>query len=665
MNQTLRDDRFQPLRAAAPPGDQLVPSRWIAIAFAMKAGCFRTSKLLSEFIFARRPVFHSPSEVFAAQAILAKSESPLWNARALSDRPLVLGKIQNLRTALRSINGIEVPAGEVFSFWRQVGRPIRRRGFVKGRELRQGCLIATTGGGLCQLSNAIYECALAAGFEIVERHAHSRIVPGSRAEQGLDATVFWNYVDLRFRSSEPFRVEAYLTHDSLIVQFRGRRAVDAVPPFAGRTRPSGLKPVAQVVRIQDPTAKYPPTLPVHRAMEPNSCTECGVRSCFRSAKGRNPPDSGRTAFLVDGYWPEFDYYIQSVRRKTDLLLIPIGGSIFKRNTYSWTTTGFDSTRTSPALTLLRGIAIRSLPRQGAVLRSALAEWDERLARGFGRSLPPDISHLVVSQNLLPHLWRGGYLGGRTFDVLMARLPMFELERRLDYARELHPESKTIADYRAHFDLKDAEAGGLVEANQIITPHSELAALFAAKSQKLDWRRPQAAGGATVCQSRRSGSSGDSGRAVLFPAATLARKGAYEMREAARALDLEIILAGPVLEDAEFWAGVRVRPAGEKSDGESLFDGVIAACLPAFVSSAPRNLLKAISHNVPVIATSACGLEGTEGVTTIQPGDVDGLVREIQQVLLSSPSVTSSLAPTNGAPSRSFAASSIANIGLEK
>ncbi|TMJ35729.1 MAG: hypothetical protein E6G87_11825 [Alphaproteobacteria bacterium] len=29
----------------------------------------------------------------------------------------------------------------------------------------------TIGGGLCQLSNALYEAALAAGFEIVERHA--------------------------------------------------------------------------------------------------------------------------------------------------------------------------------------------------------------------------------------------------------------------------------------------------------------------------------------------------------------------------------------------------------------------------------------------------------------------------------------------------------------
>ena len=72
-------------------------------------------------------------------------------------------------------------------------------------------MISTVGGGLCQLSNALYETALGAGFEIVERHAHSRVVPGSRAVLGRDATVFWNYVDLRFRSPHAFRIEARMS----------------------------------------------------------------------------------------------------------------------------------------------------------------------------------------------------------------------------------------------------------------------------------------------------------------------------------------------------------------------------------------------------------------------------------------------------------------------
>jgi vancomycin resistance protein YoaR len=89
---------------------------------------------------------------------------------------------------------------------------------VRGRELRQGCLIPTVGGGLCQLSNALYDCALKAGLTIEERHAHTQVVPGSLAEIGRDATVFWNYVDLRFRSEHGFVLRVDLTPLELIVQ---------------------------------------------------------------------------------------------------------------------------------------------------------------------------------------------------------------------------------------------------------------------------------------------------------------------------------------------------------------------------------------------------------------------------------------------------------------
>lgn len=49
--------------------------------------------------------------------------------------------------------------------------------------------------------------------------------------------------------------------------------------------------------------------------------------------------------------------------------------------------------------------------------------DAELARIYARRIPYTATHLVVSQNLLPHLWREGALAGRTFDVLMTRLPL--------------------------------------------------------------------------------------------------------------------------------------------------------------------------------------------------------------------------------------------------
>ncbi|HLL99878.1 MAG TPA: VanW family protein, partial [Pyrinomonadaceae bacterium] len=156
----------------------------------------------------------------ANQPIVGESKTALWTEKDRAEMPLMAGKIHNLRLAIANLNGAEISANQTFSFWKQTGRATRRRGFVRGRELREGCVIPNVGGGLCQLSNALYDAALQANFEIVERHAHTQIVPGSLAEKGRDATVFWNYVDLRFRSSHAFRIEAELTATHLIVRFR-------------------------------------------------------------------------------------------------------------------------------------------------------------------------------------------------------------------------------------------------------------------------------------------------------------------------------------------------------------------------------------------------------------------------------------------------------------
>lgn len=151
---------------------------------------------------------------------LAESRTFLWDRQApKAEQVLQTGKVHNLRTAAVFLNGIQFDAHEVFSFWAQVGRPTRRRGFVEGRELRQGCIIPTVGGGLCQLSNGLYDCALQAGLRIVERHAHTQVIPGSQAELGLDATVFWNYIDLRFSHDTPFAITVDLTADELQVRF--------------------------------------------------------------------------------------------------------------------------------------------------------------------------------------------------------------------------------------------------------------------------------------------------------------------------------------------------------------------------------------------------------------------------------------------------------------
>src|SRR5215207_3352612 len=196
-------------------------SRSGALVFRAKATAFRLGRAARDL--RGGPRRHPRAAALEDAPVLAESVTPLWTEDGPGELPLVAGKVHNLRLALRRLHGVEVPAGAVFGFWAQVGRASRSRGFVAGRELREGCLVPSVGGGLCQLSNALYQAALEAGCEIVERHAHSHPVPGSQAEGGRDATVFWNYVDLRFRAPGPLRVEAWMDADTLTVRLRGAR----------------------------------------------------------------------------------------------------------------------------------------------------------------------------------------------------------------------------------------------------------------------------------------------------------------------------------------------------------------------------------------------------------------------------------------------------------
>jgi hypothetical protein len=149
---------------------------------------------------------------------LGHDEHPLYTASDPREQELELGKVQNLRVAAAAIDGILLEPGEIFSFWSAAGRPGRGKGYVLGRELRQGCMIPSIGGGICQLTNALSRVAHCAGMEIVERHSHTLHPPGFFIDDSTDATVFWNYIDFRFRSTVSVRIGAMLTESTLVVR---------------------------------------------------------------------------------------------------------------------------------------------------------------------------------------------------------------------------------------------------------------------------------------------------------------------------------------------------------------------------------------------------------------------------------------------------------------
>lgn len=130
---------------------------------------------------------------------LIKHTSKLIRKLGDSDARLQHNKVINLKKAAPYLNHIIIKPNQYFSFWKLVGRPTTKRGFVEGMELSFGKAQSGVGGGLCQISNLIHWMALHSPLQVIERANHSfdpfpddgRILPF-----GSGAALFYNYIDL-------------------------------------------------------------------------------------------------------------------------------------------------------------------------------------------------------------------------------------------------------------------------------------------------------------------------------------------------------------------------------------------------------------------------------------------------------------------------------------
>lgn len=156
-------------------------------------------------------------------ALVLEHRLPIYRDFPGVDRSLFDNKRENLRLALRRLDGVVIPPGSLFSLWRLVGAPTARRGFREGLVLQRGAPSRGIGGGLCQLANALFWLALHADFAVIERHHHSvdlfpdddRLVPF-----GTGATIVYNFKDLRLfnRGTSSYQFRLQVTPDALVAR---------------------------------------------------------------------------------------------------------------------------------------------------------------------------------------------------------------------------------------------------------------------------------------------------------------------------------------------------------------------------------------------------------------------------------------------------------------
>ena len=119
-----------------------------------------------------------------------------------------------MELAIEAASGTIVKPGETFSFNKMTGDTTNGDehhypngtvgSYLPSTAILNGEHVDQYGGGICQASTTIYNCAVKADMEIVERHSHQ--YPSFYAELGLDATVDYGNLDMKFKNTKDFPI---------------------------------------------------------------------------------------------------------------------------------------------------------------------------------------------------------------------------------------------------------------------------------------------------------------------------------------------------------------------------------------------------------------------------------------------------------------------------
>lgn len=127
-------------------------------------------------------------------------------------------RTHNMKLASTAIDNYVLNPGEVFSFNEVVGYAGPQQNYQKAVIFVDGKEEKAYGGGICQVSSTLYNAAMEAKLEIIERHPHSKAV--GYVEKGKDAATSYGGVDLKFKNNHSFPViiNTYISDDTFTIE---------------------------------------------------------------------------------------------------------------------------------------------------------------------------------------------------------------------------------------------------------------------------------------------------------------------------------------------------------------------------------------------------------------------------------------------------------------
>jgi len=109
------------------------------------------------------------------------------------------GRAYNVTMTAKTLNNWDLAPGEIFDYKKVIALTRENYGYREAPVILNGELVPGIGGGICQVSSTLYNAALLAGLEMVERRNHS--LPVSYLPKGQDATFAEGAINFRFKNT--------------------------------------------------------------------------------------------------------------------------------------------------------------------------------------------------------------------------------------------------------------------------------------------------------------------------------------------------------------------------------------------------------------------------------------------------------------------------------
>jgi vancomycin resistance protein YoaR len=218
-------------------------------------------------------------------------------------------RLQNIKAAAAKFHGLLIPPNTTFSMGTAMGDISLENGYAEALIIYNGQSITGVGGGVCQVSTTLFRTAYYAGYPIVERHEHAyRVYYYEQTKTatdpdlaGLDATVYFPLVDLKFTNDRPYwlLMETYFNpqNDSLTWKFYSGDD--------GRTVEVQSSGPTNIVPVPDPKFEENPALSAGEIFPYDWWVTDGAdisvtRTIYRNGQQLYPPDTTLTHYVPHG-----------------------------------------------------------------------------------------------------------------------------------------------------------------------------------------------------------------------------------------------------------------------------------------------------------------------------------------------------------------------------